>query len=74
MGGNSDGEVLEEATAEYLQQMVENGEIVRERHLKRQAFIAEHQSGVIAFIPRVVYQVSACDDIVNSINSKKAAQ
>ena len=32
-------QVLEEATAEYLQHTAEIGETIRERHLKRQAFI-----------------------------------
>ena len=67
-------QALEEATAEYLQQKAEIGETVHERHLKRHAFIAGLQSGVIAFVPRRVLQATACDGLLHSKNKDKTTQ
>ena len=61
-------QVLEEATAEYLQRTAKTGEIVRERHLKWQAFIAGLQSGVKAFIPPGRSQAAAVDGLIFSLN------
>ena len=72
--GKSYKQVLEETTADYLQETAEPGRTVRERHLKRQADIARHQSGLIASTPRGVPQAATRDGIKYSINNGKATR
>ena len=50
--GKSYNQVIEETTAEYLSQTAQSGKTVRERQIKRNAFIDGIQSGVFTFIPR----------------------
>ena len=61
-------QVIEETTADYLNQTAQSGETVRERQIKRNAFIDGVQSGVFTFIPPGVSQAAACDGMVYSIN------
>ena len=66
--GKSYDQVIEETTADYLNQTAQPGETVQERQIKRNAFIDGVQSGVFAFIPPGVSQAAACDGLVYSIN------
>ena len=50
--GKSYDQVLEETVADYINQTARPGETVRERQIKRNAFIDGVQSGVFTFIPR----------------------
>ena len=50
--GKSYDQVIEEIVADYLDQTSQPGETVRERQIKRNAFIDGVQSGVFTFIPR----------------------
>ena len=61
-------QVIEETVADYLNQTAQPGETVRERHIKRNAFIDGVQSGVFTFIPPGVSQAAACDGMIYSIN------
>ena len=45
-------QVIEETVADYLDKTAQPGETVRERQIKRNAFIDGVQSGVFTFIPR----------------------
>ena len=72
--GKAYKQVLEEATTKNLQKTVELAETVRERHLKRQAFIAGGQCGVKAFILLGVSQANTCDGIIYSINKANTNQ
>ena len=45
-------QVIAESVADYLDQTAQPGETVRERQIKRNAFIDGVQSGVFTFIPR----------------------
>ena len=49
-------QVIEEAVADYLHRTAELSEIVRDRFLKREAFLDGLQSGVFTFVPRGVLQ------------------
>ena len=49
--GKSYDQVIEDTTADYLDQTAQSGETVRERQIKRNAFIDGIQSGVISFLP-----------------------
>ena len=49
--GKSYDQVIEETVADYLNQTAQSGETVRERQIKRNAFIDGVQSGVITFSP-----------------------
>ena len=66
--GKSYDEVIEEMTADFLNQTAQSGETVRERQIKRNAFIDGVQSGLFTFIPPGVSQAAACDGMVCSIN------
>ena len=66
--GKSYDQVIEETFADYLNQTAEPGETVRERQIKRNAFIDGIQSGVFIFIPPGVSQAAACDGLVYSVN------
>ena len=61
-------QVIEETVADYLNQTAQPGETVRERQIKRNAFIDGVQSGVFTFIPPEVSQAAACDGLVYSVN------
>ena len=50
--GKSYDQVIEKTVADYLDQTAQPGETVRERQIKRNAFIGGIQSGVSTFIPR----------------------
>ena len=50
--GKSYDQVIDETVADYLDQTAQTGETVRERQIKRNAFIDGVQSGVFTFIPR----------------------
>ena len=66
--GKSYDQVIEETVADYLNQTAQPGERVRERQIKRNAFIEGVQSGVFTFIPSGVSQAAACDGLVYSVN------
>ena len=66
--GKSYDQVIEETTADYLNQTAQPGETVRERQIKRNAFIDGIQSGVFTFIPPGVSQAAACDGMIYSVN------
>ena len=66
--GKSYDQVIEETVADYLGQTAQPGETVRERQIKRNAFIDGIQSGVFTFIPPGVSQAAACDGLVYSVN------
>ena len=61
-------QVIEETVADYLDKTAQPGETVRERQIKRNAFIDGVQSGVFTFIPPGVSQAAACDGLVYSVN------
>ena len=66
--GKSYDQVIEETVANYLDQTSQPGETVRERQIKRNAFIDGVQSGVFIFIPPGVSQAAACDGMIYSVN------
>ena len=66
--GKSYDQVIAETVAEYLNQTAQPGETVRERQIKRNAFIDGVQSGVFTFIPPGVSQAAACDGMIYSVN------
>ena len=66
--GKSYDQVKEETVADYLNQTAQPGETVRERQIKRNAFIDGIQSAVFTFLPPGVSQAAACDGLVNSVN------
>ena len=66
--GKSYDQVIEETVADYLDQTAQPAETVRERQIKRDAFIDGIQSGVFTFIPPGVSQAAACDGLVYSVN------
>ena len=61
-------QVIDETVADYLDQTAQPGETVRERQIKRNAFIDGIQSGVFTFIPPGVSQAAACDGLFYSVN------
>ena len=61
-------QVKEETVDDYLNQTAQPNETVRERQIKRNAFIDGIQSGVFNFIPPGVSQSAACDGMVYSVN------
>ena len=61
-------QIIEETVVDYLDQTAQPGETVRERQIKRNAFIDGVQSGVFTFIPPGVSQAAACDGLLYSIN------
>ena len=66
--GKSYKQVIEETVADYLNQTAQPGETVRERQIKRNAFIDGIQSGVFIFRPPGVSQAADCDGLVCSVN------
>ena len=61
-------QVIDETVAGYLNQSAQPGETVRERQIKRNAFIDGIQSGVFTFLPPGVSQAAACDALIYSVN------
>ena len=66
--GKSYDQVIEETVADYLNQAAQPGETVRERKIKRIAFIDGIQSGVFTCLPLGVSQSAACDGMVYSVD------
>ena len=66
--GKSYDQVIAETAADYLSQTAQPDETVRERQIKRNAFIDGVQSGVFTFIPPGVSQAAACDGMIYSVN------
>ena len=66
--GKSYNQVIEETVADYLNQTAQPGETVRDRQIKKNAFIDGGQSGVFTFIPPGVSQAAACDGMIYSVN------
>ena len=66
--GKTYDQVIEETTADYLNQTAQSGETVRERQIKRKAFIDGIHSGVFTFLPPGVSQAAACDGLLYSVN------
>ena len=66
--GKSYDEVIEETVADYLNQSAQPGETVRERQIKRNAFIDGIQSRLFTFLPPGVSQASTCDGLVYFVN------
>ena len=60
--------VIEETVADYLNQTSQPGKTVRERRIKRNAFIDGIQSEVFTFLPPGVSQAAACDGLIYSVN------
>ena len=56
--GKSYDQVIEETVANYLNQTAQTGETVRERQIKRNAFIDGIQSGIFIFLPPGVSQAA----------------
>ena len=65
--GKSYDQVIGETVADYLNQTAQPGETVRERQIKRNAFIDGIQSGIFTFLPPGVSQAAACDSLVYSV-------
>ena len=66
--GKSYGQVIDETVADYLQHTAQPGETVRDRQIKRQAFIDGLQSSAFIFLPPGVSQAAACHGLVYSVN------
>ena len=66
--GKSYDQVIEETVADYLNHTAQPGETVRDRQIKRNAFIDGIQSEIFTFLPRGVSQAAACDGLVYSVN------
>ena len=66
--GKSYDQAIEETVADYFNQTAQPGETVRERQIKRNAFIDGIQGGVFTFLPLGVSQAAACDGLVYSVN------
>ena len=66
--GKSYDQVIEETVADYLNQTAQPNETVRERQIKKNAFIDGFQSGVFTFIPPGVSQAAVCDGMIYSVN------
>ena len=66
--GKSYGQVIEETVADYLHNTAQPVETVREREIKRNAFIEGIQSSAFNFVPPGVSQAAACDGLVYSVD------
>ena len=66
--GKSYDQVIEGTVADYLNQTAKPSETVRERQIKRNAYIDGIQSGVFTFLPPGVSQAAACDGLLYSVN------
>ena len=65
--GRSYDQVIEETVADYLNQSAQPGETVRERQIKRNAFIDGIQSGVSTFLTPGDSQAAACEGLIYSV-------
>ena len=74
MCGKLYGQFLKETAADYLQETLEPGETIRERHMKTQTFLAGLQSSVVTLVSRRVPQAAACESVIHIINNKDVAQ
>ena len=74
MCGKSYNQVLEETVADYLHRSAEPGEIIRQRHKKRRAFLAGLPCSAVKFIHQGVSQAAFCDGIIYSINNGNVTQ
>ena len=61
-------QVIEETVADYLSHTAQPVETVRERRIKRNAFIDGFQSGVFTFLPPEASQAAAFDGLIYSVN------
>ena len=66
--GKSYNQIIEETVADYLNQTAQPRETLRERQIKRNAFIDGIQSGVFTSLPPGVSQAAACDGLLFSVN------
>ena len=66
--GKTYDHVIEETDANYLNQTTQPGETVRERQIKRNAFIVGIQNGVFNFLSQGVSQAATCDGLIYSVN------
>ena len=66
--GKSYDQNIEDTVANYLNQTTQSGETVRDRQIKRNAFIDGIQSEVFTLLPPGVSQAAACDGLVYSVN------
>ena len=66
--GKSYIQVIGETVADYLNQTAQPGETVRERQIKRNAFIDGVQSGVFIFLTPGLSQAATCDGLLYSVN------
>ena len=66
--GKAYDQVIEETVDDYLNQTAQPAETVREREIKRNAFIDGIQSRVFTFLLPGVSQAAACDGLVYSVN------
>ena len=69
VSGKSYGQVIEETVADYLHNTAQPGETVRERQIKRNAFIEGIQSSAFIFLPPGVSQAAAFDGLVYSVDN-----
>ena len=68
VSGKSHDQVIEETVADYLNQTTQPGETVRERQIKRNAFIDGIQSGVFTFLPPGVSQAETRHNIPDEVS------
>ena len=66
--GKTYEQVIGKAVAHYLHQTSEPGKTVKDKALKRMAFVGGLQGGVFTFVPRGVSQAAACDRQVYTVN------
>ena len=66
--GKSFDQVKEKTVADYLNRTTQPAEIVRERQIKRNAFIDDFQCGDFTFLPPGVSQAATCDGLIYSVN------
>ena len=59
---------IEETVTDYLNQAAQPGDTVRERQIKRIAFIDGIQSGVFSFLTPGVSPAATCDGLIYSVN------
>ena len=71
VSGKSYDQVREETVAIYLNQTAQPGETVRERQIKRNAFIDGIQSGAFTFLLPGVSQDAACGYLVSSVKNNR---
>ena len=64
--GKTIAQVTEETVADYLNQTAQPGDTIRERQIKRNAFIDGIQSRVFTFLPPGLSQAAVCDSLIYS--------